>query len=250
MLRAIGKTIDTLPLAALFSQEEKYADTVQIQVDRFYDAHDLSEFIFLLRGVTDSGGETECILDKTVGEDTVTLTWRVGQEFTTEPGTLRLDLAAMRYAEGADPSEDPPEAVLRYQMPPVQVRPLPDAMHTLDTQSYTVFLMQVRAAATEGIAEMTALTEEFADKIDSYDTQLASLTNRATAVERRTTALESAQSETEDDLADLRGLVVSNRNYIVDLKEKVDPMPDIRVLTQAQYDALVTKDSGTVYCII
>ena len=50
MLKAIGKYIDTLPLTNLISSGEKKADTVPIEVDRFYDALDLSEFTFMMRG--------------------------------------------------------------------------------------------------------------------------------------------------------------------------------------------------------
>lgn len=277
MLKAIGKTIDTLPLASLFSQEEKYADTVQIEVDRFYGTHDLAGFSFLLRGVTPSGGETECMLTKTVREETLLLSWTVSEDFTSEPGELQLDLAACHYAEGDDPSEDEPDVVLRYQMPPVRVRPLPDAMHTLDTQSYTVFLLQVRAAAEEGIAEMTALTDEFADKIDAYDAHFQSLDNSVTSLGTRVTSLEAAQSGTESDVRSLQSSVTANTNAIQSLsttvsghttsiqsldttvsghtssiqslQTQVNAIPPIVILTQAEYDALASKDAGTLYIV-
>ena len=172
MLKAIGKFIDTLPMRDLLSQEERYADTIVIETDRYYNGYDLSEASFLMRGVTPSGGETEQMLNKYVYGDKLRLTWTVAPPFTSEAGTLRLDLAAYQYAEGADPASDPPAVLIRYQLPPVEVRPLPDSDHTLDTQSYTVFLLQVRAEAEADIAEMEHVRDSFLSSLDRYDARL------------------------------------------------------------------------------
>ena len=116
MLKANGKYIDTMPVQQLFSQEEARADTIAIEVDRYYGAHDLAEFLFIMRGITPSGGETEAVLTKEIGEEVIRLSWEVGPKFTEEAGTLALDLFAYRYEEEADPEEDPPDYLLRYQL--------------------------------------------------------------------------------------------------------------------------------------
>ena len=59
MLKAVGKFIDTLPLEKLLSQGEHFADTVTIQIDRYYGTHDMTKFVFIMRGITESGGETK-----------------------------------------------------------------------------------------------------------------------------------------------------------------------------------------------
>ena len=160
MLKADGKYIDTLPVQQLFSQEEARADTVTIEVDRFYGTHDLAEFLFVMRGITPSGGETEAVLAKETDEDVIRLHWEVGPTFTQEAGTLALDLFAYRYEEEADPEEDPPDYLLRYQLPPVQVRALPDGSHVLDETSYTAFLLEVRATAEAALEEIGSVTGE------------------------------------------------------------------------------------------
>ena len=172
MLKAIGKFIDTLPLRTLFSQEERCADTIVIETDRYYNGYDLAGYTFLMRGVTPSGGETEQMLEKTVLEDTIRLSWTVAPPFTCEAGTLALDLAAYQYADGADPSTDPPAVLVRFQLPPVEVRPLPDCDHTLDTQSYTVFLLQVRSEAEAAITEMENVRDSFLSSLDQYNARL------------------------------------------------------------------------------
>ena len=160
MLKAIGKIIDTLPIEKLFSQEEIRADKIVIEVDRFHDGYDLTEFTFIMRGITESGGETESALLMTESdENTVRLFWEVGKEFTAEAGTLSLDLFACHYVADSDPLET--DALIRYQLPPVKVRALPDSNHTLDSQSYTEFLLQVRNAAEENLAEINAIVEQF-----------------------------------------------------------------------------------------
>lgn len=160
MLKADGKFIDTLPVQQLFSQEEARADTITIEVDRFYGTHDLADFLFVMRGITPSGGETEAVLEKETGEDVIRLHWEVGPKFTQEPGSLALDLFAYRYEEEADPKEDPPDYLLRYQLPPVQVRALPDGSHVLDERSYTAFLLEVRETAEAALEEIGSATGE------------------------------------------------------------------------------------------
>ncbi|MBR3629506.1 MAG: hypothetical protein IKN55_03430 [Oscillospiraceae bacterium] len=125
MLKADGKYIDTLPVQQLLSQEEARVDRITIEVDRYYGTHDLADFLFVMRGILPSGGETEAVLEKETDEDVIRLCWEVGPGFTQEAGTLVLDLFAYRYEEAADPDEDPPDYLLRYQLPPVQVRAVP-----------------------------------------------------------------------------------------------------------------------------
>lgn len=161
MLKAIGKYIDTLPLMRLFSQEERYADTVTIEVDRYHDGYDLSHFRFMMRGITESGGETESILLIKVAEENVLrIEWNVSPEFTAEGGMLSLDMFAYRYDDGTDATTEPPDVLVRYQLPPILVRPLPDSDHKIDSGSYTVFLLEVRRTAEEGIAQISRLVED------------------------------------------------------------------------------------------
>lgn len=184
VLKAIGKYIDTLPVNELFSQEEHLADTVTFEVDRFYNGYDLAKFTFFMRGVTESGGEAQTELTVTEDEDTVQLHWHVNDSFTAEAGTLSLDLYGACYAADADPAEDMPEAIIRYQLPPVQVRALPDSEGTLDSHSYTEFLLEVKAAANDGAAVIEQKTAEFEENYGSYEERLAVLETKLTAMER------------------------------------------------------------------
>ena len=176
MLKANGKYIDTMPVQQLFSQEEARADTIVIEVDRYYGAHDLAEFLFIMRGITPSGGETEAALAKDVREDVIRLSWEVGPKFTEEAGALALDLFAYRYEEEADPEEDPPDYLLRYQLPPVQVRSLPDGSHVLDEQSYTAFLLEVRATAEQALEDIGSAEGEVHAELAAMQDELDALT--------------------------------------------------------------------------
>lgn len=182
MLKAKGKFIDTLPVQQLLSREEARVDTISIEVDRFYGTHDLADFLFVMRGITESGGETEAVLTKTVGEDTITLQWEVGPRFTQEAGRLALDLFCYRYEEEADPEEDPPDYLLRYQLPPVQVRELPDGSHVLDETSYTAFLLKVRTVAAEAITDITAATGSVHRALAQMNTTISTLQTRVNAI--------------------------------------------------------------------
>lgn len=162
MLKAIGKYIDTLPLKRLLSVEETRADTALIEVDRYYNHHDLSLFTFIMRGVTESGTETQTELSKTLTEDGnfLHLTWNISSLFTTAPGNLFLDLTAYYYIHPDMAETAPPDFVMRYQLPAIEVRDVPrGTSEATDGDNYTAFWTQVRTALAEHTAQIQQLQE-------------------------------------------------------------------------------------------
>lgn len=218
MLKAIGKFIDTTSIQELFSQEEARSDTVVIEVDRYYNSHDLSEFKFVLRGITESGGEAEVYLPMLKLERTIWLSWTITPAFTKEAGKLALDLFAYRYEENADPEEDAPDYLVRYQLPPIHVKGLPDGTHALNEKSYTSFLLQMRSAAEAFLQEIKDTASDIWARISSLQNSIISCTDRIQGHETRISALEQ------------------------------DFVP-IRLLTQAEYNALPEPDEGTLYVV-
>ena len=128
MLKANGKFIDTLPLKHLFSLGEHHSDVITIEVDSVYENLDLSDFTFVMRGITPSGTEVQKTLSKIAPEDEnyLYLIWNLTSDFTNEAGSLFLDLYAYKYLPNTDQSENPPDYLLRYQLPPIEIRNLPD----------------------------------------------------------------------------------------------------------------------------
>lgn len=215
ILRAKGKYIDTLPMADLLSQEEKLMDWIVFEVDRIYEGFDLADYTFVIRGVTASGGETQAELLPEVLTDTLRLPWQVGKDFTAEGGTLALDLFAYWYADPAsDPAVTAPTRILRYQLPPVHVRPLPACDHVLDSQSYTAFLAEVKETAEQGITEMTTISTDFAAAAEDFA--------------QRLTALESS---------------------VHALKQQLDAMTPVTVLTESEYAALDAPAEDVLYVV-
>ncbi len=222
LLKANGKCIDTLPISSLFTQEEAYADTIVFEVDRHYNGMDLAEFAFTMRGVTESGGEAQSELQVTVDEEVLQLRWNVSEQFTAEGGTLQLDLLAVKYDDSeADPAADAPDHILRYQLPPVQVRALPDSDRVMDNASYTAFLLEVKETAENGIAEMSAILTEFESQQTDYDQQLTDMEKHLQTLKTRV--------DTHD--------------------EQIAAITPIAVLTQTEYDALEAPDESTLYVI-
>jgi hypothetical protein len=243
VLKAVGKYIDTLPITELLSQEEALADTVVFEVDRFHGSHDLSEFTFIMRGITESGGETETELSVDVEEQVLRLTWEISALFTAEAGTLALDLMAVRYGEGQDPSENPPTYVLRYQLPPVQVRGLPDADSVLDSQSYTAFLLEVRASANDAVAMINKLTADF----ETESGQLYA--ERIEAMEQELKAMRDTVDYDHNMIIQLISQVTQNTQSIMELQSSVQDATPIVELSQEEFDALDSPETGTLYVI-
>lgn len=214
VLKAIGKWIDTLPIRDLLSQEEAMADAVTFEIDRFHDGEDLAEFAFWMRGVTESGGETESPLTMEVLENIIRLQWLVNGIFTVEAGTLALDLYGCRYAEEDNPAEDPPDCIIRFQLPAIHVRGLPESESILERHSYTDFLLEVKGEVNDGIAMIEAETAAFEEKIPDYDAQMTHLENK--------------------------------QDY---LENRMDAMIPISVMTEEAYDAIAAPDENTLYVL-
>lgn len=221
ILKAIGKCIDTLPIRDLLSQEEAMADAVTFEIDRFHNDEDLAEFAFWMRGVTESGGESESPLTMEILETVIRLQWLVDGNFTVEAGTLSLDLYGCRYAENAVPAEDPPECIIRFQLPAIHVRGLPESDSILERHSYTDFLLEVKATVNDGIAMIEAETAAFEEKIPDYDAQMAEMQTKLTAMEHR----------------------------LEDLENRMDAMMPITVMTAEEFNALDAPDDGTLYVV-
>ena len=127
MLKANGKFIDTLPLQHLLSLGEHHSDVITIEIDSVYENLDLSEFTFVMRGITASGTEVQTTLSKIAPDDEnyLWLVWNISNDFTSEDGTLFLDLYAYYYNSNTNQNENPPDYLLRYQLPPIEIRSLP-----------------------------------------------------------------------------------------------------------------------------
>lgn len=175
MLKAIGKYIDTLPLARLISREENGADSVIIEVDRYYGVHDLSEFTFVMRGVTESGAETqtELVSNLTKDEENLHLVWKIGSLFTAEAGTLFLDLVAYHHE---------PEVILRYQLPSVEIRDIPEGKsEATDQESYTAFWTEIREKINSldtSVNVQGTIMRDLATTVGSHITQIDELEHR------------------------------------------------------------------------
>lgn len=262
MLKAIGKYIDTMPVQKLLSQEEARADSVIIEVDRFHGDHDLADFLFIMRGITESGGEAETTLSKFVNDNTIRLTWEIGPAFTKEAGELALDLFAYRYEEMADSTVDAPDYLLRYQLPAIQVRGLPDGTHVLDEQSYTAFLLMIREITAQFIEDTSDIRSELkrvGSEADFHDTVIKDVLMPEIQTIRETLT-DSIQSELERvaSVADFHDTVLKNvlipelqtiKERVTALEEKLVDYVKIVILTQSAYDALPEKEEATLYVV-
>ena len=92
-LQIIDKRIDTRPLADRLTQGESNADECMIVSERFYGAIDLAALTWEIRGtVRDRNLSMSQVLTPEDSEDQLRLPWKIGPEFLTTSGTLRLTL--------------------------------------------------------------------------------------------------------------------------------------------------------------
>lgn len=112
-----GKNIPTYSFGNLFVQGEKFADTINIFLERFYNNTDISGYNFMIVGLTEDNYEANQGIIPEVTDDYVNIKWNVSEDFTARAGKLRLELRAFLETAGVVTT------VIKYDMSPVNVKP-------------------------------------------------------------------------------------------------------------------------------
>ncbi len=125
-LRANGKYIETTPIERIFTQGEAYADKLIFIVDAVNNGVDVSGCTFVMRTVAIDGSMTETVLEKSVQDELIILTWHVPDTVTAVAGMLQLEIIGSQDAQ----------LIIKYKMRAVFVKeaifgeniPVPDVL--------------------------------------------------------------------------------------------------------------------------
>lgn len=96
ILHTKNKDLITSPIRTLVRNGEKNADTITIVTDRFYEDYDLSEFGFVMEGLTAEGTLSVQNLSFETTENQLNIFWKVTSDFTAIQGPLKLTLKALK----------------------------------------------------------------------------------------------------------------------------------------------------------
>lgn len=118
LLKAHGKFIDSTEIRNILVQGEKNADKICFETDRFYNDTDISELLFIIKGINSKNQLAEQTLSKTVSDDKVILEWNVTSQFTAADGNLSLEIRGVTNSE-TDSDEN---VVIKYIIPSVTVK--------------------------------------------------------------------------------------------------------------------------------
>ena len=91
ILKETNKHIYTSSLKGIVTQGEDLADKPIISLNRYYQDLDLSEFNFVMTGITNKVNIKQNLL-KVFDDKFVNLTWKVDTDFTSAPGEVALSL--------------------------------------------------------------------------------------------------------------------------------------------------------------
>lgn len=98
-LKVSHKDLNTSPIRTLMRTGENNADTVVIEMDRFYGGYDLSEFGFIMEGRNSSDTLAVSTLSVDILEDILKIYFVVTSDFTAVSGKLKLTLKALNPAD-------------------------------------------------------------------------------------------------------------------------------------------------------
>ncbi|MDE6035515.1 MAG: hypothetical protein K2G36_06355 [Ruminococcus sp.] len=162
---AKGKNIPTYSFGNLFVQGEKFADTINILLGRFYNNADISGYNFMIVGVNEDGYEAnQVIMPEVTDYNTVRIRWRVSEDFTRRSGKLRLELRAFEEADGVI------NTVIKYDMSPVTVKPTVDGKNESLPDTNEQFINRMAIVTGECL-------EQLQDSINRANLQLQEIVN-------------------------------------------------------------------------
>ncbi|MDE6092830.1 MAG: hypothetical protein K2G14_07020 [Ruminococcus sp.] len=165
---ANGKNIPTYSFGNLFTQGENLADSINIVVDRFYNDIDLSDYSFMMKGVTEDGWEiNQAIYLQRTGASKINLTWRVSGDFTINSGKLQLELGAY-YRKNSEIY-----SIIKYNMPAVYVNPSPNGKNGPLPETCEQAVGNITVATVEGLKSIQEKIDDF--NLDEVKNRLDSM---------------------------------------------------------------------------
>ncbi len=154
---ANGKNIPTYSFGNLFTQGERFADTIDIIIDRFYNDTDMNEYSFLMTGLTEDGWEVNQVIgERRATVDKVRIKWKVSGDFTVNSGKLQLELRAYYMKDGEA------HIVVKYNMPAVYVNPSTNGKNGSLPETFEQTVGNITYATEEGLRAIQ-------EKIDSFN---------------------------------------------------------------------------------
>lgn len=157
---AKGKNIPTYTFGNLFIQGEKLADTIIVSVERYHNEHDISDYDFMMVGLTENGWEINQILEITETDDKyIRLKWNVSGDFTVNSGKLQLELRAIESLDGNI------QTVIKYDMPSVYVKPTISGKNESIPDTGEQFINSITVVTAECL-------ETIQDSVNNFNVQL------------------------------------------------------------------------------
>lgn len=168
---AKGKNIPTYAFGNLFIQGEKLADTVTVSVERYYSNTDISEYKFMIVGVTEDGWEVNQILEPEATDDKyIRLKWNVSSDFTVNAGKLCLELRAFETVN------DEIHIMIKYDMPSVFVKPTISGKNEPLPDTGEQLINNINVAAAERLGEIweqsNAVSERLQESVNNFNVHI------------------------------------------------------------------------------
>lgn len=159
-----GKNIPTYSFGNLFIQGEKFADTINFSLERFYNNSDIGDYKFMITGLTEDGFEVSQVIIPEVEDNTVNLEWNVSENFTARAGKLRLELRAFKETDGEI------NTIMKYDMSPVNVKPTINGINEPIPETSEQFINNMAVVTGECL-------EQLQDSVNSANVALQDVVN-------------------------------------------------------------------------
>lgn len=228
---AKGKNIPTYSFGNLFIQGEKLADTITVSVGRYYNNTDISEYKFMIVGLTEDGWEVSQILVfKETDDKYIRLKWNVSSDFTVNAGKLRLELRAIYETDGEATT------IIKYDMPPVYVKPTISGKNEPLPDTGEQFINSITVVTAECLEQLQSHTNsvklDLQDSVNSFKVELQNVLNNFNVwvqdkldsfnLDETNARLDSMEADTEVYLA----------------------RPEVIPVTRSQYNAIQHKQNA------
>lgn len=212
------KNLDTKVLNGLIVKSEVNANTIEIEFPKIYDGENLENKIFVIKTINANGVYFEEILPKTIAENKIVLTWKIGSEYTSVSGDLRVAI----FAEGTNYVLGTKTSKIFIENSPQFTAPIsPEDVFEKYLREIRVRSESAANSAEQSLKILTDMNSKIVDDFTSTEKNKALSANKGRELNTRVENLVGQTGTSNTEIVDARNSPERNTIYPT-LKARLD----------------------------
>lgn len=212
------KNFDTKVLNGLLVKSEMNANTINIEFPKVYEMESLENKIFVIKTINANGVYFEEILPKTISENKIVLTWKIGSEYTSVGGLLKVAI----FAEGGNYALGTKTSKIIVESSPQFTAPIsPEYVFEKYLKEIRVRSESASNSAEQSLKILKDMNSKIVDDFTSTEKDKALSANKGRELNNRINNIVGQAGTSNTEIVDARNSPERNTIYAT-LKDRLD----------------------------